>query len=168
MPLSPDSERLVEGQPQTTVGQNSITDTEIDESVQYNWTNRHDWARSAPSTGQNFFQQYEDSTNGTTLGWYLSDVPSYRLDLDSNILLEVDPGRTPAVTTFNSLWEAVLGFISTDFIDHGASREIRTEYNGTRDGYVVRDQTNGLDRAVVDRTTGNLTIEGTLDEGATL
>lgn len=170
MPLSPSEVRLVNGELQTSGGSvspNSVGDTEVDNSAQFNWTNRHDWARPVPS-GQNFFQQYEDSTNANSLGWYLSSSATYRLDRDGNILIEVDPGRTPTEGTFNSTWTALLGFIAEDFLDHGQNREVRTEYNSTRDGFVVRDQTNGLDRAEVDRTTGDLTIEGSLTEGANL
>lgn len=170
MPLSPSEVRLVNGELQTSggVSANSVGDTEVDNDAQFNWTNRHDWSRTVPSTTQHFFTRYEDADNGTALGWYLSDNGTFRLDRNGNILIEVDPTGSPNEGTFNSVWEAILGFIAGDFVDHGNNREMRTTYNGTRDGFAIRDQTNGLDRAEVDRTTGDLTIEGSLTEGANL
>lgn len=50
----------------------------------------------------------------------------------------------------------------------GTNNDMSIRYDSAADSYVWQDNTNGADRASLDRTTGDMSIEGTLTEGANL
>lgn len=51
---------------------------------------------------------------------------------------------------------------------YGADQDVSSRYDASADDLRWRDETNALDRMALDRTTGDLSIEGQLTEGATL
>ncbi|MFB6207980.1 MAG: twin-arginine translocation signal domain-containing protein, partial [Candidatus Nanohaloarchaea archaeon] len=50
----------------------------------------------------------------------------------------------------------------------GASSDVSARFDATNDDLRFRDEGNGADRVAVDRTTGDLNIEGTFTEGSIL
>jgi len=150
------------------IASNAVGTTQVDESASFTWTSQHVYEQPVPSIALNRYIALRDTTNSIDLEWVIDDTGTFQNKLGSNIIHQYTPGRSPAEYEIQATTEFSLGIINEDWMDHGGSREIRTEYQSGDDAYAIRDQTNGLDRAQFDRTTGNLDIEGTLNEGATL
>lgn len=169
MPLDPSEQRLIDGQPVGGGGltADSVGDTEIDNAANFNWDAKHLWRR-APSTSKNYYWEWVNTGSGNRCGWYLSDTGKMILEQGgSNLVLALDPSDTDE-PSFRTAMRFGLGSIHEDWVDYGIDQDVRTEYQSGDDAYAIRDQTNGLDRLQVDRTTGDTSIEGALTEGATL
>lgn len=152
----------------TVIPTDHIGVNEIDQSIAPTWTGAHQWHYPQPGTGaEQIIHDFQDTDTGADLTWFLNNDGEFLLRTGTNVLMQVDPDAS-LPPTLNEVWTAALGFISEDFLDHGNNREIRTQYNSTEDSYDIGDGTNSVARARVDRTTGDLTIEGNLTEGATL
>jgi len=55
-----------------------------------------------------------------------------------------------------------------EILTFGTGDDVSQRYDSTNDEIRWRDETNSADRMALDRTTGDLSIEGTLSEGQTL
>ncbi len=55
-----------------------------------------------------------------------------------------------------------------DELPFGAGNDVSVRYGASEDAFVWQDNNNGADRMELDRTTGDLDIEGALSEGSAL
>lgn len=147
-------------------------DVGLAQSITPTWTGTHVWDQQNPSSGFNVFTRLRDATDGTKqIRWGINSSGEIQLRYTTG-------GGTPGTmidlgSAFSSIafLEQIIagsGIRETAFQDYGASNDMRQEFDGTNDGLNFDDQTNTTTRARLDRTTGDLTIEGTLTEGATL
>lgn len=150
------------------IASGAVGSTQVDLTDTYTWTSEHEFRRPTQTAAKQRLNTFINDDSGNSVGWYLDDTGVIRLEQGgSNIIFEFDPSDTNRPET-QAVMEFGVGSVHEDWIDYGTGRDIRTEYQSGDDVWAIRDQTNGLDRAEVDRTTGNLTIEGTLTEGANL
>jgi len=59
-------------------------------------------------------------------------------------------------------------FSDGEFIEFGTGSDFSVRYDSTNDDLRWQDKTNTADRMALDRTTGDLSIEGTITEGSSL
>lgn len=97
------------------------------------------------------------------IGINVSDFAGSGLQDDGTQNLEVDPGTALEVGT-----ELNVDPQDDERISWGTDDDINQYYNSANDDLRWEDNTNSSDRMALDRTTGNLDIEGSLNEGAAL
>lgn len=105
------------------------------------------------TAGSNVNLSYDDANNSLTVS-----VPQAGafVDDDSDNIAEL-------LTTFNGIQ------LGDDVqIEFGANSDMELQYNSTNDDLRITDATNTNDILALDRTTGDLSVAGTLKEGATL
>lgn len=161
-----------EGGGSGSVSANSVGDTEVKNGDNFTWTNAHIWDRQVPSSGFNVFTRLRDASDGTKqIRWGITDAGEIQLRYTTGGGTPgtlIDLGSAFGSIEFLEQIVASTGITNTNFQNYGSNDEMREEYNSTNDGFDVRDQTNNTTRARLDRTTGDLTIEGSLTEGATI
>lgn len=121
------------------------------------------WIRSEPSSGTNTWTSLVNSTSGDTWSWALKSNGYMSLLSGTSEVLEVDnSGAVDSQSPINI--EADLRV--WDLIEWGSSAEITSRYSSGNDAWELLDSINI--RLRVDRSTGDLSVEGTVTEGANL
>lgn len=155
----------------TVIPTDHIGVDEIDQSISPSWTGSHDFVQPAPSSGFNVFTRYTEDGSTKQVRWGINSNGEIALRYTTG------GGSPGTLMSFGSAFTGVeffeqiiagTGIRETSFQDYGASNEFREEYNSNQDSLDISDQPNSAVRARMDRSTGDLTIEGTLTEGATL
>lgn len=84
-------------------------------------------------------------------------------DGSGNNLVRFDAGASPKVIRFFGFTLEQVGKVTW-----GANEDMSSRYDSGADSYRIQDEVNSADRLDLDRTTGDLSIEGTLTEGSAL
>lgn len=145
------------------IASGAVGNTQVANGDTYNWTDVHQWTRSEPSSGTNTWTSLVNSTSGDTWSFALKSNGYMSLLSGTSEVLEVDnSGVVDSQSPINI--EADLRV--WDLIEWGSSAEITSRYSSGNDAWELLDSINI--RLRVDRSTGDLSVEGTVTEGANL
>lgn len=152
------------------IAANAVGDTEVNNSDSFTWTGIHTWSDSTPSSGFNVLTRLANTTAGENWRWTFNTNGELALRVNSG----ADAMTILTIDTLGALTLLERGTFSSNilmesFLQFGSgSSQMSMQYNSVDDSFDILDSVNSEIRGRLDRTTGDMSIDGALTEGATL